>query len=74
MCETQEELDAALTKECNDQFDMGLDEPTITIDADMILCKTQICTKTTQCLKKCRLETRSPADIANWILIQMQEL
>ena len=37
VCETQEELDAALTKECNDQFDMGLDEPTITIDADMIL-------------------------------------
>lgn len=37
VCETQEELDAALTKECNDQFDLGLDEPTITIDADMIL-------------------------------------
>lgn len=37
VCETQEELDSALTKECNDQFDLGLDEPTITIDADMIL-------------------------------------
>lgn len=37
VCETQEELDAALTKECNDQFDLGLDEPTIAIDADMIL-------------------------------------
>lgn len=37
VCETQEELDKALTKACNEQFDLGLDEPTITIDADMVL-------------------------------------
>lgn len=37
ICETQEELDAALIEECNKQFDLGLDEPTITIDADMVL-------------------------------------
>ena len=37
ICETQEELDAALIQECNKQFDFGLDEPTITIDADMVL-------------------------------------
>lgn len=37
ICETQEELDEALTKACNEQFDLGLDEPTITIDADMVL-------------------------------------
>lgn len=37
VCETQEELDAALTAACNEQFDLGLDEPTITIDADMVL-------------------------------------
>lgn len=37
VCETQEELDTALTAACNEQFDLGLDEPTITIDTDMIL-------------------------------------
>lgn len=37
VCETQEELDKALTQACNEQFDLGLDEPTITIDADMVL-------------------------------------
>ena len=37
ICETQEELDNALIQECNKQFDLGLDEPIITIDADMVL-------------------------------------
>lgn len=37
VCETQEELDNALIQACNEQFDMGLDEPMITINADMVL-------------------------------------
>lgn len=37
VCETQEELDTELTKACNEQFDLGLDEPMITIDADIVL-------------------------------------
>lgn len=37
ICETQAELDAELTKKCKEQFDLGLDKPKVTIDADMIL-------------------------------------
>lgn len=37
ICENQQEFDTALLQECNKQFDLGLDEPMITIDADMIL-------------------------------------
>lgn len=37
ICETQAELDAELTKKCKEQFDLGLDKPKVTINADMIL-------------------------------------
>lgn len=37
ICDTQAELDAELTKKCKEQFELGLDKPKVTIDADMIL-------------------------------------
>ena len=37
ICNTQEELDAALTMQCNNQYDAGLDKPAVTINADMVL-------------------------------------
>lgn len=37
LCSSQEELDKALREACEEQFDLGLDEPTVTIEADMIL-------------------------------------
>ena len=37
ICDTQEELDAALRKKCEEQYDAGIDKPTVTISADMIL-------------------------------------
>ena len=37
ICDTQAELDAELTKKCKEQFELGLDKPKITIDADMVL-------------------------------------
>lgn len=37
ICETQAELDAELAKKCKEQFDLGLDKPKVTIDADMVL-------------------------------------
>ena len=37
ICDTQEELDAALEQRCQEQFDAGLDKPKINISADMIL-------------------------------------
>ena len=37
ICDTQEELDAALEAQCEAQYDAGLDKPKVTISADMIL-------------------------------------
>lgn len=37
ICDTQEELDAALRDKCEEQFEAGLDKPTVTISADMVL-------------------------------------
>lgn len=37
ICETQEELDAALTQKCKEQFEAGIDKPTVTISANMEL-------------------------------------
>lgn len=39
ICDTQEELDAALTEKCKEQYAAGLDKPSVTIKADMILLK-----------------------------------
>ena len=36
VCRTQEELDAALVKKCNEQFAAGIDLPTVTIEVDMV--------------------------------------
>ena len=37
ICATQTELNAALTQKCNEQYNGGIDKPTVTIDADMII-------------------------------------
>lgn len=37
VCDTQEELDAALTAACSEQYTSGLDKPKVTIRADMVL-------------------------------------
>lgn len=37
VCDTQSELDAALTQRCNEQYNAGLDKPTVSISADMVL-------------------------------------
>lgn len=37
ICATQTELNAALTQKCNDQYSAGIDKPTVTIDADMVI-------------------------------------
>lgn len=37
VCDTQQELDAALTAQCNAQYSAGLDKPKVTIEADMVL-------------------------------------
>lgn len=37
ICDTQEELDAVLTQQCEAQYDAGIDKPTVTISADMVL-------------------------------------
>lgn len=37
ICATQTELNAALTQKCNEQYNGGIDKPTVTIDADMVI-------------------------------------
>ena len=37
ICDTQEELDAALAEKCRTQYEAGLDKPRVTISADMVL-------------------------------------
>lgn len=37
ICATQTELNAALTQKCNEQYNGGIDKPTVTIEADMII-------------------------------------
>ena len=37
ICDTQEELDAALTAQCSAQYEAGIDKPTVAISADMVL-------------------------------------
>ena len=37
VCDTQAELDAALRAKCNEQYTAGLDKPSVSISADMIL-------------------------------------
>lgn len=39
VCDTQEELDVALTEKCQDQYNAGVDKPKVTISADMVLLK-----------------------------------
>ena len=39
VCDTQEELDAALTGKCQEQYEAGVDKPKVTISADMVLLK-----------------------------------
>lgn len=37
ICDTQQELDAALTEKCRQQYNLGLDKPKVTISADLVL-------------------------------------
>ena len=37
ICDTQADLDRALTEVCKKQFESGLDKPKVTIEADMVL-------------------------------------
>ena len=37
ICDTQADLDRALTEACKKQFESGLDKPKVTIEADMVL-------------------------------------
>lgn len=37
ICDTQAQLDEALINECKKQFEVGLDKPKVTIEADMVL-------------------------------------
>ena len=37
ICDNQKELDAALKQRCIDQFSTGIDQPKVTINADMVL-------------------------------------
>lgn len=36
VCNTQDELDAALIEKCNEQFNAGIDLPAVTIEVDMV--------------------------------------
>lgn len=42
ICNNQTELDAALTQRCNDQYNAGLDKPTVSISADMVLLQNTV--------------------------------
>lgn len=37
ICDTQEQLNAALTAKCNAEFEVGIDKPAVSISADMVL-------------------------------------
>lgn len=37
ICDTQEQLNEALKKKCNDQFESGLDKPKVTLTIDMVM-------------------------------------
>lgn len=37
ICQTQEELDAALIAQCKKEFETGIDKPSVTINVDMVL-------------------------------------
>ena len=39
ICETQEELDQALTEQCEAQFSSGVDKPKVTISANLVILK-----------------------------------
>lgn len=42
ICDTQEELDAALTQKCQEQFSSGLDKPKVSISANMVLLENTV--------------------------------
>lgn len=37
VCDTQEQLEEALTKKCEEQFEAGVDKPTITLSVDIVM-------------------------------------
>ena len=42
ICDTQEQLNEALKKKCNDQFESGLDKPKVTLAIDMVMLRIQM--------------------------------
>jgi phage minor structural protein len=55
ICDTQEQLDAALKKECQEQFEQGIDKPKVTITANMVLLQDTDLYKDYQVLEKVSL-------------------
>lgn len=39
ICDDQQQLDIGLTQKCEDEFGMGIDKPSVNIEADMVLLK-----------------------------------
>lgn len=52
VCKNQTELNAALKKRCQEQYDAGLDKPKVTISADMVLLENTELYKEYQMLEK----------------------
>ena len=55
ICETQSQLDEALRRKCEEQFELGLDEPKVTIEAEMVLLENASEYKDYKVLEKVRL-------------------
>lgn len=55
ICETQSQLDEALRRKCEEQFELGLDEPKVTIEAEMVLLENTSEYKDYKVLEKVRL-------------------
>lgn len=55
ICETQSQLDEALRRKCEEQFELGLDKPKVTIEAEMVLLENTSEYKDYKVLEKVRL-------------------
>ena len=71
ICDTQADLDKALTEACKKQFESGLDKPKVTIEADMVLLQNTDQYKDYEILETVSLEIRYIACTINWELKQM---
>lgn len=55
ICETQKQLDEALKRKCEEQFESGIDEPKVTIEAEMALLENTSEYKDYKILERVRL-------------------